>query len=144
LVQCQKHIIVPEIELIHDPEIRARFEECKKTKVEMKTDDFEENLTDPAFIQRLEKIVTQWIRDIRKVTQMNNDPSEGQAIQEINFWNSIERSLANIDDQLKSPMIDITKKLLKTANKIQLIYHFELDTDLAQKLKQARDYNKLL
>jgi len=66
---------------------------------------------------------------------MNNDPSEGQAIQEINFWNSIERSLANIDEQLKSPMIDVTKKLLKSANKIQLIYHFELDTDLAQKLK---------
>jgi hypothetical protein len=28
-VQCQQNIIVPEIELIHDPEIKAKNDECK-------------------------------------------------------------------------------------------------------------------
>jgi hypothetical protein len=41
-------------------------------------------------------------------------------------------------------MIDTTKKLLQQAQKIQLVFRFELDTDLEAKLKTARDYNKLL
>jgi hypothetical protein len=41
-------------------------------------------------------------------------------------------------------MIDVTLKLLQQAQKIQLVFHFQLDTDLEQKLKTARDYNKLL
>ena len=58
LVQCQQNIIVPEIELIHDPEIRAKSEECKALKRDMTTDDFENSLKDPGFITRLEKTVT--------------------------------------------------------------------------------------
>jgi hypothetical protein len=45
---------------------------------------------------------------------------------------------------LKINLIEITLKLLQQANKIQLVYHFRLDTDLEAKLKTARDYNKLL
>jgi dynein heavy chain 1 len=45
---------------------------------------------------------------------------------------------------LKNNLIEITLKLLQQANKIQLVYHFRLDTDLEAKLKTARDYNKLL
>ena len=41
-------------------------------------------------------------------------------------------------------MITTTKKLLQQAQKIQLVFRFELDTDLEAKLKTARDYNKLL
>ena len=45
---------------------------------------------------------------------------------------------------MKNNLIEITLKLLQQANKIQLVYHFRLDTDLEAKLKTARDYNKLL
>lgn len=41
-------------------------------------------------------------------------------------------------------MIEVTLELLKRAQKIQLVYHFKLDTELEQKLKTAKDYNKLL
>jgi dynein heavy chain 1 len=144
LVQCQQNIIVPEIELTQDPEIKAKYEECKAQGREMTVDDFEQRLQDPNFIKRLEKTVTQWIKDIRRVTQLKHDPAQGSALQEINFWVSIERSLTQIEEHLKDRQIEVTLKLLSQAQKIQLVYHFQLDTELEQKLKTARDYNKLL
>jgi len=57
---------------------------------------------------------------------------------------SIERNLTNVEEQLKGSMIEVTLELLKRAQKIQLVYHFKLDTELEQKLKTAKDYNKLL
>lgn len=41
-------------------------------------------------------------------------------------------------------MIEVTLKLLQQAQKIQLVFHFRVDTDLEPKVKTARDYNKLL
>lgn len=46
-----------------------------------------------------------WIKEIQKVTKMSRDPASGTAIQEINFWLSMERALEKIDEQLKSDQI---------------------------------------
>jgi dynein heavy chain 1 len=110
----------------------------------MTTDDFENRIQDPQFVKRLEKTVTNWIRDIRRITQLNHDPSQGSALQEIDFWVSMERSLTHIDEQLKNNMIEVTTKLLQQAQKIQLVFSFRLDTGLEHKLRTARDYNRLL
>jgi len=80
LVQCQQNILVPEIELKHDEDIRLKAEECKSLGREMTTDDFENKIQDPQFVKRLEKTVTNWIRDIRRITQLNHDPKQGSAL----------------------------------------------------------------
>lgn len=144
LVQCQQNIIVPEIELTHDAEVKAKYDECKAAGRELRAEDFEGRLQDANFVKRLEKTVTQWIKDIRRVTQLNHDPGQGSALQEINFWLSLERSLAHVEEQLKNNMLDVTLRLLQQAQKHQLVYHFQLDTELEAKLKTARDYNRLL
>lgn len=118
LVQCQQNIIVPEIDLSHDAEIKAKYEECRAQGREMTADDFESRLQDPNFIKRLEKTVTQWIKDIRRITQLNHDPQQGSALQEINFWLSIERSLTHIEEQLRNPMLTLTLRLLQQAQRI--------------------------
>jgi len=115
---------VPEIELIHDHEVKAKNDECKAQGRDLTADDFENRVQDPAFIKRLEKTVGQWIVHIRRITQLNHDPQQGSALQEINFWLSIERSLTHIEEQLKHPMIDVTLKLLQQAQKIQLVFQF--------------------
>ena len=97
LSQCTQNIIVPEIELQHDPEIRAKYEECKAAGREMTAEDFEERLKDPAFVKRIEKQVALWVRDIRRITTLQHDPSQGSALQEINFWLAIERRLTHVD-----------------------------------------------
>lgn len=146
LVQCQQNILVPEIMLKHEDEIRAKYDEQLKSNgaFVMSTDDFEQRIQDPKFVSKLEKTVTNWIRDIRRITQLTHDPSQGSALQEINFWVSMERSLTNIEEQLKNPMFEVTTKLLQQANKIKLVFSFKLDTDLDHKLKTAKDFNRLL
>lgn len=55
-----------------------------------------------------------WIKEIQKVTKMSRDPASGTAIQEINFWLSMESALEKIDEQLKSDQISkflITKQM---------------------------------
>jgi len=89
LVQCQQNIIVPEIDLLHDPEIKSKFDENNNVAL----DDFDDRLKDASFVKRLEKTVTQWIKDIQKITQLNHNPQQGSSLQEVNFWSSIERSL---------------------------------------------------
>lgn len=42
---------------------------------------------------------------------MSRDPASGTAIQEINFWLSMERALEKIDEQLKSDQISKSKKM---------------------------------
>lgn len=39
------------------------------------------------------------------MTKLSRDPASGTAIQEINFWLSMERALEKIDEQLKSDEI---------------------------------------
>lgn len=145
LSQCQQNIVVPEIELQHDPEIRAKHEEFKAAGKELTAAEFEGRLQDQSFVRRLEKLVTIWIRDIRRITTLDHDPSTGTALQEINFWLAIERSLTHVESQLtRNPMLETTLELLKQSNNMPLVYRFRLDTELEQKLQMARSYNQLL
>jgi hypothetical protein len=45
------------------------------------------------------------------------EQESGTASQEINFWISMERALALIDEQLKSDPIVLTLEILKTAKR---------------------------
>lgn len=61
--------------------------------------------SDSAFLNKLQGDVNGWIKEIQKVTNMSRDPANGTAIQEINFWLSMERALEKINEQLKSDQI---------------------------------------
>lgn len=111
----------------------------------MSAEDFEERLKDPAFVKRIEKQVTLWVRDIRRITTLQHDPSQGSALQEINFWLAIERSLTHVEQQLKNnKMLDVTLSLVQQSNNLPLFYKFQNDLELKPKLKQSREYNQLL
>lgn len=60
--------------MIHDSEVKEKYEEFKKDGKELTAEDLESRLHDPNFIKRLEKTVTQWIKDIRRITQLQHDP----------------------------------------------------------------------
>lgn len=61
--------------------------------------------SDHTFLNKLQGDVNGWIKEIQKVTKLSRDPASGTAIQEINFWISMERALEKIDEQLKSDEI---------------------------------------
>lgn len=67
-----------------------------------------------------------WIKEIQKVTKMSRDPASGTAIQEINFWLSMESALEKIDEQLKSDQISkslITKQM--NSHLITIMHSFD-------------------
>jgi dynein heavy chain 1 len=69
---------------------------------------------------------------------------QGSAIQEINFWLAIERSLAQVQQQQKSSLVSITLELLRATGNVPLTFRFLNDTELDSKLKTAQNYNTLL
>lgn len=60
------------------------------------------------FIESLATCVKRWNRDIQEVSKMNYAVSQGNTLQEINFWISKEKSLNMIEQQLKLPEVDLT------------------------------------
>jgi len=58
-------------------------------------------------LNKIQSDVYSWIKEIRKVTELNHDLSSGTAIQEVNFWLSMEIALEAIDEKLKSDEIGI-------------------------------------
>ncbi len=63
-------------------------------------------------MNKIQSDVNSWIREIKKVTELNRDPSSGTAIQEVNFWLSMETALEGIDEKLKSDEIGMLLLLL--------------------------------
>lgn len=85
-----------------------------------------------------------WSKDIRKVSSLDHDPTTGSALQEINFWLSVERSLTHIKDQISRPEVEVTLQILNQAKRIQVVFVFKNDTDLDKALTKAQGYNNLM
>jgi len=144
LVQCKQNLDIPEIELYFDPDLKLKAEEAQKQGREMTDSDFDDKINDSEFITRLQRCVDQWYRDIRKVTTLDHEPQNGSALQEINFWLSLERSLAHIKQQKSKPEVEVTLKILHRARKIKDVIKFQHDTDFDNKLSKAISYNNLM
>ncbi|CAG8697774.1 1167_t:CDS:2, partial [Ambispora gerdemannii] len=77
-------------------------------------------------------------------TKLSRDPSSGTAIQEINFWLSMERALEQIDEQLKSDQIVLTMNILKHAKRFHATVSFIADTGLKEATDKVHKYNLLM
>ena len=81
-------------------------------------------LSDSTFLNRLQGDVNGWIKEIKKVTKLNRDPASGTAIQEINFWLSMEKALEGIDEKLKGDHIGMFLFLKKIFYRMIQYYHY--------------------
>ena len=62
---------------------------------------------DKSLTNRLEANINSWLKDIRKITQLEHITTTGTAIQEINFWAQMEQSLSLVKDQLSSDEVQM-------------------------------------
>lgn len=74
----------------------------------MSEEDCADLVENEQFIESLATCVKRWNRDIQEVSKMNYAVSQGNTLQEINFWISKEKSLNMIEQQLKLPEVDLT------------------------------------
>lgn len=85
------------VELGVDNEVKKRVEAGRKAKQPCKVNDFED-IKDESFKQRLQGNINNWLKDIRKVSQLEHLIQNGTAMQEANFWAQMERSLTFVKE----------------------------------------------
>ena len=78
-----------------------------------KVNDFDDLMKDDAFKKRLEQNINNWYKDIRKVTSQEHQIENGTAMQEINFWAQMERSLSFVQEQLTSDEVQMVFNILR-------------------------------
>ena len=105
LLHLQQNVEIPEVSLSIHPIVLRTVEKSRTAGRKLTVDDFGDIINDTALLNKLQAGVNGWIKEIHKVTKLSRDPSTGSAAQEINFWISMEKSLQQIDEQLKSDEI---------------------------------------
>ncbi|CAG8466762.1 5969_t:CDS:10, partial [Racocetra fulgida] len=106
LLHLQQNVEIPEISLNIHPVVQKAVEKSKQEGRRAHVDYIEPAyLSDTAFLNKLQGDVNGWIKEIQKVTKLSRDPASGTAMQEINFWLSMETALEGVDEQLKSDQI---------------------------------------
>ncbi|RKP12335.1 dync1h1 protein, partial [Piptocephalis cylindrospora] len=145
LLHLQQNVEIPEIILSIHPAIQRAVEKCRESNKRVTVDVVETSLLgDSSFLNRLQGDVNGWIKEIQKVTKLTRDPASGQAIQEINFWLSMERALERIEEQLKSDPIVLTLDVLKHAKRFHATVSFRADTGLKEGSERVYRYNQLM
>jgi dynein heavy chain 1, cytosolic len=90
--------------------IKKANDENKKPKV----DNFSDRVEDINFLNQLQAGVSRWIREIKKVSKLDRDPSPGTALQEISFWLNLERALNRILERRVSIEVTLTLDIWQT------------------------------
>jgi dynein heavy chain 1 len=131
--------------LVH-PEIKAAAEKVRSgaAKLDMEELGLSTKLQDDTFLNHIQRNTQQWIKEIHKVTVLTKEPSRGTALQEINFWGSLEGALNKIQEQLHSEEIKITLAVLKQAKRFLVTVTFEADHGLAPAMELVSNCMSLM
>lgn len=89
LLHLQQNIDIPEITLTAHPTVNAVIRKCLDENRKAKVGDFGDKVEDSTFLNQLQQGVNRWIKEIKKVTKLDRDPSSGTALQVIClvfFW----------------------------------------------------------
>lgn len=143
LLHLQQNIDIPEITLKPISEVEKAIQLAAKDNRRAKVTDFED-VENSTFLNNLQNSVNRWIKEIKKVTKLDRDPSSGTALQEISFWLNLERALYRIQEKRESPEVALTLEILKHGKRFHATVSFDTDTGLKQALATVADYNPLM
>ncbi|KAL1922601.1 uncharacterized protein VTP21DRAFT_10140 [Calcarisporiella thermophila] len=145
LLHLQQNVDIPEIQLNIHPIVQRAVDKCREQGKRVTVDAIDPSLvSDSTFLNKLQGDVNGWIKEIQKVTKLSRDPASGTAIQEVNFWLSMERALEKIEEQLKSDEIVLTLDILKHAKRFHATVSFIADTGLKEGTEKVHKYNQLM
>lgn len=96
------------------------------------------------FLNQLTNILADWKKLISSVTKLDRDVSTGSTKEEIHFWGSMERTLARIEKQLKSPGIQFTFEILNVNQRFLATTGFREECSLDRCLQKVKTFNDLL
>ncbi len=114
LLHLQQNVEIPETHLIIHPVIQRAVEQAHANTIRPNINQIPaRTLSDSTFLNTLQAHVNTWIKSIQAVTKLSRDVSSGTASQEINFWQSLERALEGIENQLRSDEVNMVMDCLR-------------------------------
>lgn len=143
-LHLQQNIEIPEINVPINPIILQMIQKCNEEGRKPRVDDFTDRVEDTNFLNALQSGVSRWIREIKKVTKLDRDPSTGTALQEISFWLNLERALNRILEKRESLEVTLTLDILRYGKRFIATVSFDSDTGLKEAIETAKDYNLLM
>ncbi|GKY90587.1 hypothetical protein MPSEU_000032400 [Mayamaea pseudoterrestris] len=100
---------------------------------------------DDEFLNSLQGLVNDYIVQIRRLTTLTKQtPFPENAFEEIAFWNQLSSGLASIQDQLKSPGVEMTCSLLREAKRFVATLALENNTGMEQAIVVTTDVTTFL
>ena len=109
-----------------------------------------DKLQDDTFLNELTTTVTEWIKQIRTVTVLPKSTpfletqDASAAGEEVAFWTQLQTELANIQEQLKSPPVELATALLREAKRFVATLALENNTGLEQAVAYTADVTHFL
>ena len=143
-LHLQQNIEIPEINIVIHPVVLQMIKKAAEESRKPRVDDFSERVEDTNFLNQLQSGVSRWIREIKKVTKLDRDPSTGTALQEISFWLNLERALNRILEKRESLEVTLTLDILRYGKRFIATVSFDSDTGLREAIDIAKDYNLLM
>lgn len=144
LLQLQHNVTIPIISLDFDPRIVSAVDNAKNEGRKISVDDLGDLILDQGFLNKLQNDMSNWISEIQKVTLLTKNVTSGSTLQEIDFWLSMESSLQDIEDLLKSDYVHLTMDTLKTAKRFHATVSFMTDAGIKEALEKSQKYNILM
>ncbi len=144
LSQCQKHLEIPSVHL--QPHIEV-IEALKRADEGAASLDIEvlglTNLPDD-LLNEIQAGVNDWVRDIRRLTQLTSLPFSGTALEEVTFWHGLGEALQATAEELESLGVVATVMLLKQAKRYLATVALDTNTGLKDAVDVASDVNTFL
>ena len=135
---------ISNIKLEFEPFFTEKMEKIKKEKGRDPTvEEMFEGLDDNQ-IRKLRESINKWNTDISKIIHMNRQISEGNTLDEIEFWADYVQILKNIKKQVESKEVQMTLDLVKKKSNDPITNVFEKNTKTEDNIKLANSYNILL
>lgn len=145
LRNLQSNIEVPELHLPIHPFVQAAADDAAARGEKPTLSDIPSYLlSDMHFMNSLQAMVNGWIKAIQESTQRTRDPSTGTAMQEKNFWLSMETALDGIKTQQDGDEVQLSLEVLRQAKRHATAVSFQADTGFNEAVDKVQKYNQLM
>ncbi|CAM9526710.1 unnamed protein product, partial [Phaeothamnion confervicola] len=141
LIQCQKRLEIPAVRLALQPEIAEAVRDVAEDgRVDIDQLGLAERVADDAFLNAVQALVNQWVKDIQRVVRLvSSTPFPGTTVEEVNFWAGLAEALAAAQAQLRSPGVRATVELLKRAKRFLATIALDTNTGLPDAVNAVAD-----
>jgi dynein heavy chain 1, cytosolic len=145
LLHLQQNVEIPELYLPLPDVVQEALKNAEGQGTKASVDMLPPGLlAETRFINDIQNTVNSWIKSIQQTTKRERDVETGSALQEINFWLSMETALEDIEAQLRSDGVQLTMDILRYAKRFQATVSFSADTGLKDATEKVQKYNQLM